>query len=109
MALRIWEKIEYVRRQPEHIRMRYLLGCLSVSMLFILVIWILTLHESFTAISKDAPNVIEQGKEALPEAPAQSLNDLMEQSESLRVEGSASGEEGFFEEQLDKKAGGAEE
>ncbi|PIP26916.1 MAG: hypothetical protein COX30_04685 [Candidatus Moranbacteria bacterium CG23_combo_of_CG06-09_8_20_14_all_39_10] len=36
----LMEKIEEIRRKPEHIRMRFVWLCVAVSMLFILTIWV---------------------------------------------------------------------
>lgn len=106
MSLGIWEKIENIRSQPEHIRMRYVWGSLALSMLFILSIWLLSLHESFTIISEDTPAALEQGKEALSGENEPSLNDLMQKNESLRVEEGnetdTTGED-FFQGQLEQK------
>ena len=107
MGLGIWEKIENVRRQPEHIRMRYVWGSLIVSMLFIVSIWLLSLHESFSSLSKDTPTAIEQGKEALKGngQPEPSLSDLMEKNAALQVEpgGTDTAGEDFFQGQFDQK------
>ncbi|MCX6765422.1 MAG: hypothetical protein NT136_00385 [Candidatus Moranbacteria bacterium] len=43
----ISDKIENIRRQPEHIRMRYVLGGVVIVMVFIIIIWIFSLQESF--------------------------------------------------------------
>ncbi|MEK7494305.1 MAG: hypothetical protein AAB615_00365 [Patescibacteria group bacterium] len=106
MSLGIWEKIENIRSQPEHIRMRYVWGSLAISMLFILSIWLLSLHESFTIISEDTPEALEQGKEVLSGENEPSLNDLMQKNESLRVEPGSDADttgEDFFQGQLEQK------
>lgn len=43
----IQNKIEEIRNQPEHIRMRYVLGSVSVSMVLIGILWIFSLTTSF--------------------------------------------------------------
>ena len=105
MARGIWEKIEWIREQPEHIRMRYVFGCLAVSMAFIAGIWLLSLKESFRSISHDVPSAVEKGKGLLPGGQAPSLSDLMEQSAPLRVDGQdeKTGQQ-YFEEQFQSQA-----
>jgi predicted PurR-regulated permease PerM len=50
--MNIKEKIEEIRKKPEHIRMRYVWGSLAISMFFIIIIWIFSmfmlLHSSFS-------------------------------------------------------------
>ncbi|MDP3957294.1 MAG: hypothetical protein Q8Q10_02225 [bacterium] len=101
MARGIWEKIEWVREQPEHIRMRYVLGSLFVSMAFILGIWFLSLMESFQSIGQDVPAAALKGKGLLPQEGAPSLSGLLEQAAPLRVDGQAekTGQE-YFNEQF---------
>lgn len=105
MAINIWEKIEEIRRQPEPVRMRYALACLAVSMLFVIVIWMLSVNESFHSVSRDVPQVIEKGKGLMPgSVPSPSLGDMLKQASPLRVD---SGEETtgdqFFQEQMKVK------
>jgi len=45
--MNIQEKIESIRKQPEHIRMRYVLGSVFVSMLLISVLWVFSITVSF--------------------------------------------------------------
>ncbi len=101
MARGLWEKIEWIRKQPEHIRMRYVFGCLLVSMAFIFGIWLLSLKESFQSISRDVPAAAEKGKELLPSGQTPSLSDLLEQAAPLRVDGQKekTGQE-YFNEQF---------
>lgn len=107
MARSLWEKIEWIREQPEHIRMRYVFGCLLVSMAFIVGIWLLSLKESFRSIGRDVPAAVEQGKELLPGGETPSLNDLLEQAAPLRTDGQdeKTGQE-YFEEQFRTQAEG---
>ncbi|MDO8566385.1 MAG: hypothetical protein Q7S04_04385 [Candidatus Moranbacteria bacterium] len=101
MARGFWEKIEWVRRQPEHIRMRYVLGSLFVSMVFILGIWFLSLAESFQSIKQDTSAAAFKGKELLPKEGVPSLSGLLEQATPLRVDGQGekTGKE-YFNEQF---------
>ena len=101
MARGLWEKLEHIREQPEHIRMRYVLGCLFVSMTFILGIWLLSLKESFKSITHDVPAATEKGKELLPADGTTSLNDLLKGAVPMRIDDQAqqTGKE-YFEEQF---------
>ncbi|OGI14870.1 MAG: hypothetical protein A3E38_02275 [Candidatus Moranbacteria bacterium RIFCSPHIGHO2_12_FULL_54_9] len=101
MAKSLWEKIEWVREQPESIRMRYVLGCLLVSMAFILGIWLLSLKESFRSIGQDVPAAVDKSRELLPSGGTPSLNDLLEQAAPLRADGQKekSGQD-YFNEQF---------
>lgn len=103
MARGLWGKIESIREQPEHIRMRYVIGCLTVSMIFIFGIWMLSLGESFRSISKDVPEAIEKGKEIIPKDQVPSLNDLLEKATPLHPENQNDATGGnYFNEQFQK-------
>ena len=106
MVSRIQQKIEYICRQPEHVKMRYLFLCLGVSMLFIVTIWLISLNESFRRISNQSSESLN-----LPDIPpgktAPSLGDLLEQRSPLRVEEGKTSEEGYFEEQVKAREGDA--
>jgi hypothetical protein len=103
MKINIWEKIEWVREQPEHIRMRYVIGCLAVSMTFVIGIWLLSLKESFGNISRDVSNTAEKSKEQLPDVKMPALDSLLEQDAPLGAGANKkeekSGQE-YFEEQF---------
>jgi hypothetical protein len=49
----IQEKLEDIKRQPEHIRMRYVLGCVFVSMIFVLIVWAVSLKKNFESLQRD--------------------------------------------------------
>lgn len=40
--MNLYDKIEEIRRKPEHIRMRYVWSCVVISMVFVLTIWVLS-------------------------------------------------------------------
>ena len=101
MARGLWEKIEWIREQPEHIRKRYVLACLVVSMAFILGIWLLSLQAGFRSIGQDIPAAAEKGKELLPGGQVPSLGNLLEQAQPLRADGQdAKTGEQYFDEQF---------
>lgn len=87
MARGLWEKIEWVREQPEHIRMRYVLGSLFVSMLFVLGIWLLSVTESFQSIKQDIPADVLKGKDFLPKNDVPSMGSLLDQKAPLQLSG----------------------
>lgn len=61
------DKIDEIRRKPEHIRIRYVWMCVAVSMVLIIVIWIISLvaqnkqKNSADALSKQ--QLMEQFKD----------------------------------------------
>lgn len=106
----LFEKIEQIRKEPEHIRKRYVIICLSVAMVFIIGIWLLSLKESFHNVAREIPEAAEEGKDLLPTGEGTpSLNTLLEQASPLRVEGeeTKTGQE-FFQEQIENREGGSE-
>jgi len=48
----VFEKIEQIRKKPEHIRRRYALVCVVISMVFVFVIWMMSLKSSFNDSEK---------------------------------------------------------
>lgn len=108
MGTSLWEKIEAVREQPEHIRMRYLLVWLSIFMFFITGIWLLSLKESFGTVASALPAVSANGKELLPTpGQTQSLKDLLLQAVPLRVEDSTNADKRqFFDTQMKNRQEG---
>ncbi len=95
MISRIAQKVRDVRLEPEHVRMRYVMICLAVSMIFIVGIWMLTLRESLANARTDR-EAVETLTPTLGGEP--SLSDL----DSLRVEDQApkTGQE-YFNEQFE--------
>ncbi|MDD3498535.1 MAG: hypothetical protein PHH24_03460 [Candidatus Moranbacteria bacterium] len=55
----ISKKIEEIRRKPEHERLRYVWGMVAVSMIFIIIIWIVSLKDNlsnnYAPMSENAP------------------------------------------------------
>jgi hypothetical protein len=97
MSTSLLEKIEAIREEPEHVRMRYAMICVSVSMLFIFGIWLFSVEESVTTTTAGVPQAMEKGKD-LGSAP--SLNDLFERSAPLRVESQPANGSEFFQQQV---------
>jgi hypothetical protein len=47
----ISDKIEEIRKKPEHVRMRYVWASVAVTMFFIFIIWLFSLQEIFKSTS----------------------------------------------------------
>lgn len=91
--MNIQDKIDHIRRQPEHIRMRYVLGSVFVSMCFIGMLWIFSITVSFrnqsTPSLPSMAGIADQGRSApqpsptetksQPTAAAPSLNEWIKQ------------------------------
>lgn len=83
--------------------MRYVFGCLAVSMAFIVGIWLLSLGESFQNISKDVPGAVQTGKGMLPKEKAPSMDDLLQKVTPLQPDqGNAPTGGDYFNEQFQK-------
>ena len=50
---KIEKKVEYIREQPEHIRMRYVWLTVGMVMFLIIFIWLVSLRTSFLQIHTD--------------------------------------------------------
>lgn len=105
MTEKIIRKIEEIRQKPEHIRLQYTLGIVLVCMVFVIGIWILTLRQGFMGMADEvssskqqAEETITSVKEALPNS--DSLRDLKESSEPLRVNSNESNADQFIESEL---------
>lgn len=69
-------KIEEIRRKPEHIRLRYVWALVAISMFFVIIIWFFSLKASQTQTasplnSVDTSAITEQfntGKQSLENA-----------------------------------------
>lgn len=75
------EKIEQIRRQPEHIRRRYAIGCLAVSMALVIGLWFLTVQENMSNAARDLSGAAQSGSlspGAMPQAP--SITDMLKQT-----------------------------
>lgn len=76
---KISKKIELIRRQPEHVRMRYVWGCVAVSMFIVLMFWIFSIFSMFNKENKSASNP----DKAVPGLGKQ-LQTIKEQAPSLK-------------------------
>jgi predicted PurR-regulated permease PerM len=75
MNIKIKEKIKQINNQPEHIRMRYVWGCVAVSMFIIFIVWIFSIFSMFT------------NKQGVP-ADNSNLADTQEQIQNLEEQAS---------------------
>lgn len=88
--MNINKKIEEIRRKPEHIRHRYVLGAVAISMLLILIIWIFSIKESFKSMSSEEENfskLKESFDENINKENLPSLESLLEESGRMIEEG----------------------
>ncbi len=53
--MNIAEKIKEIRMQPEHIRLRWVWGSVTISMLFIFIIWFFSITVMFKNETKNSP------------------------------------------------------
>ena len=105
MEFSLQKKIEVMRREPEHVRKRYVIVGVSCSMILIFGIWLLAMQDSATTAMKDTPAVMEKGKDLTGGAP--SLNDLFEQTVPLRVGNKSTNGDEFFKQQQGQDTGAA--
>lgn len=75
--MNIKEKIEFVRQQPDHVRMRYVWICVTASMLVVFAIWIFSITMTF---KKNVPPEKSIDTTELQ----QQLQDIKEQTSSLK-------------------------
>lgn len=90
---RILDKIEAIRREPEHVRMRYVFLSVAVSMIFVVLLWMFSVYEGFRSAST-SESIIPPGMN-LPKPPA--IDDF---SKNSAIQAPAGGEEFFQSERL---------
>jgi len=103
MEFSLQEKIEALRREPEHVRRRYVLISVSFSMILIIGIWLLSVQDSVTTAANSLPEALEQGRELTGGAP--SLNELFQGSSPLRLEEKPINGSEFFNQQMNGGTG----
>ncbi len=94
---RLLEKIEAIRREPEHIRMRYVMLSVIVSMVFVLLLWMFSIYEGFRSVADQPASVPDLN---LPKAP--SFDDISGIGTMKKV---PTGEEFLQSEQMRKPVG----
>lgn len=90
IAKKISNKIEEIRREPEHVRIRWVWTYVIFSMLIIVAIWIFSMTSLFQGDKKiqdaaQTPGINEQLQELKQQAP--SLKDLSDQTLTIGNEG----------------------
>lgn len=102
MLVKVSEKIEEIRRQPEQIRLRYVWSCVAFSMAAIFILWIFSIASMFAENKEKTnqtsavtvENLNEQLKTLNEQAP--SLEDLDKQSlEIINKDGLSGYQEGY--------------
>ena len=73
------KKIEHIRQQPEHIKMKYVWGAVVVCMFFIVIIWVISVKTMFH--KSTAGQDLNQLKESFSKSDIQvpSISDLPSQ------------------------------
>jgi hypothetical protein len=79
----ISKKIEEIRRKPERIRLRYIWGLVAISMVFIVIIWLLSIRESAKNLHFSNDSNLPDISKSLEEIgsikdSSPSINDIME-------------------------------
>jgi hypothetical protein len=107
MAFNISDKIEAIRQKPEHIRMRYAVGLALLCMIFVTLLWLLTIKQSFRGVSPETRSRVNEVTGTLREAGTEfkqetrSLKDLPA-GESLEVTPGEQKTEEFVAEEITK-------
>lgn len=101
----IGEMIEDVQQKPEFIRRRYMYGCVAVTMVFILGIWLLSITEGFRSAATEAPEIRDQAAQIIPKTESTpSLSTLLDQGKSLQINDTGNQAENYFEKNLQAPA-----
>lgn len=99
MSFNVQNWIEQVKAKPENIRQRYMVGCVATSMFFVVIVWSLTVTESF---KKTNPSDIAETTKAtggiLPKSSDFSLDQILSGEGKFEAIQPKSGEE-FLREQ----------
>lgn len=96
MRFSVQNWIEEVKAKPEHIRYRYMVGCVGCSMFFVVIVWSLTISETFKqTVNKQTAETVGS---MLPKSSNFSLDQILSGEGSLQPETPRTGEE-FLREQ----------
>ncbi len=60
--LNIEKKVEEIRRKPEHIRLRYTWGMVSVCMVAVLMIWFVSIKVNFASFDDNVSGTVSDAK-----------------------------------------------
>lgn len=83
--MNIEKKIEEIRAEPEHVRIRYVIGAVVISMLFVIIIWIASIKQTFQDFDRrtediqpfEATELLEEFNQTQEEV-KQSLEEVLE-------------------------------
>lgn len=95
--------IEAVQAKPEHVRIRYVVGCAAFAMLLVVGVWSLSVSESFRSISGAAEEAARESESLLPKASSFSLDALLSGEKSLEERKKEVSGEMFFQDALQSK------
>lgn len=98
---RLEQWIESVRQKPEHIRVRYVIGCVAASMVLVIGVWLLSVSEGFKNVAQDAET--SEFQQILPRPSDFSLDALIEGKQSLGTEEPPVSGESYFQDQYQGK------
>lgn len=94
--------IEEIKGKPEHIRERYVIGCVSASMFFVIIVWSLTVSENFKKTVAEKDGAATSGG-ILPKPSDFSLDDILSGEKTPDATKPKSPEE-FLREQVEARA-----
>ncbi len=103
MRFNLEQWIAHVQAKPDHVRMRYLVGSVTLSMLMVLGVWSLSVSEGVRALSQSAQETANEVQGILPKTSNFSLDSLLSGEKSLEERKKEVSGELFFQEQLDSK------
>lgn len=86
----IGRKIDEIRGEPEHVRVRYVWGSVLIVMVLLFAFWIMTLRSGFqAAIPSDSKSVRETIPASIKDIENQgnSITQMMDSTTSLKSEG----------------------
>lgn len=94
--------VEEVKSKPEHVRQRYVVGCVAASMFFVIIVWSLTVTEHFKqSVASTESSTGVSG--ILPKPSDFSLDELLSGKKATEGTESKSGEE-FLREQIENRS-----
>jgi len=56
---KIENKIQEIREKPEHVRVRYVMLCVAISMFVVFVVWMMNMQQSFSTIKSDNSDAVK--------------------------------------------------
>ncbi len=79
----IARKIEQMRKEPEHVRVRYVLVAVTISMTFVVVLWIFAIQDNVRKMI-DAENPLSKS-ELFPQSNQQTLQDILQSAQNAEA------------------------